>query len=118
MLKSDDYKLLHGDCLEIMKNESFKDIELIAVDLPYGVTNNRWDTVLDLKQMWETFEKIISVNGTVVLTATQPFATSLISSSKEYCKKLKFKYDLIWHKTIGSGQLNVRRQPMLSLIHI
>ena len=118
MLKSDDYKLLHGDCLEIMKNESFKDIELIAVDLPYGVTNNRWDTVLDLKQMWETFEKIISVNGTVVLTATQPFATSLISSSKEYCKKLKFKYDLIWHKTIGSGQLNVRRQPMRHHEHI
>jgi len=118
MQQEEQYKIYHGECFEIMRANKFQNIDLIAVDLPYGVTNNRWDTVLDLEQMWKTFEKILKPSGTVVLTATQPFTTSLIISNKEFCKKLKFKYDLIWHKTIGSGQLNVRRQPMRHHEHI
>ena len=113
-MENKKYDLYHGDCLEIMGNIDDKSIDLVLVDLPYGVTNNRWDCPLDPQILWEHFERITSDSGIVVLTATQPFASRLIMDNLTLCKKLKFKYDIIWEKTISSGQLNVKRQPMRS----
>ena len=101
-------KLIFGECLAEMHQLEDSSVHLIAADLPYGTTNNRWDAVIDLKKMWEAFERIVMPNGIVALTATQPFVTSLIASNKDFCKALKFRYDLIWEKTISSGQLNVK----------
>ena len=115
---SDNCKLIFGDCLKEMKSIEEHSIDLIASDLPYGVTNNRWDSVINLEDMWAAFERVTTDSGVVVLTATQPFATNLIVSNRNYCKKIKFKYDLIWEKTISSGQLNVRQQPMRNHEHI
>lgn len=41
-----------GDCLELMKEIPDKSIDLILCDLPYGTTQNKWDTVLDLGKLW------------------------------------------------------------------
>ena len=117
-MTNNDCELIFGDCLEEMEKIEDRSIELIAADLPYGVSNNKWDAVIDLKEMWTAFERITTENGIVVLTGTQPFVSTLIVSNKEYCKKLKFKYDLIWEKTISSGQLNVRHQPMRNHEHV
>jgi site-specific DNA-methyltransferase (adenine-specific) len=107
-------KLMNGDCLSRMDDIPDGSIDLILVDLPYGVTNNRWDCPLDPETLWKHFERLTSDSGSVVLTATQPFASRLIVDNISFCKKLKFKYDLIWEKTISSGQLNVKRQPLRS----
>ena len=117
-MKKEGYKLMFGDCLKVMSTLPDSSVQLVAADLPYGTTNNRWDAIINLEKMWEAFERIVVPNGMVVLTATQPFVTSLITSNKDFCKTLKFRYDLIWEKTISSGQLNVKRQPMRSHEHI
>lgn len=101
--------MFHGDCLKIMPSLPSNSIDLILCDLPYGVTNNKWDSVIDLSLMWKEYKRIIKENGVIILTATQPFTSQLVMSNLEY-----FKYDLVWEKTISSNQLNVKYQPLRS----
>lgn len=105
-------KLVQGDCLEVLKTLDANSVDLIACDLPYGITNNKWDEVISLEKLWPEYERVLAKNGVVVLTSKQPFTSMLIVSSNQYCKELKFRYDIIWQKTIGSGQLNIKNQPL------
>ena len=52
-------KLIHGDCLEIMKNIPDESIDMILCDMPFGTTKNKWDKILDLDLLWEQYERII-----------------------------------------------------------
>lgn len=45
---TDNYKLYQGDCLKIMKDIPDKSIDMILCDLPYGTTQNKWDSVIPL----------------------------------------------------------------------
>lgn len=45
-----DIKLLHGDCLELIKDIPEKSIDMILCDLPYGQTaRNKWDVVIPME---------------------------------------------------------------------
>ena len=100
-------KIINGDCLEEMKAIEDKSINLILCDLPYGVTQNSKDKVIDLNRLWKEYKRIIKEEGVIVLTAQQPFTTDLINSNIEM-----FKYELIWDKKLTSGFLNANRQPL------
>ena len=102
-------KLYQGDCLEIMKRIDKNSINAIITDLPYGVSNNDWDTPINLNEMWRLFNNILKPNGIVILTASGKFVGQLMMSNIKM-----FKYDLIWEKTINSGQLNVNKMPLRS----
>ena len=52
-------KLLNGDCLELMKDIPDKSIDLILCDLPYGTTQNKWDTVIPFDKLWAQYNRII-----------------------------------------------------------
>lgn len=99
--------LINGECLLEMSRLKDKSIPLILVDLPYGTTQNKWDAIIPLDKMWEVFNRIITDNGIIVLTAAQPFSSKLVMSNIN-----NFKYEIIWEKTIGSGQLNIKKQPL------
>jgi len=62
-------KVVQGDCLEVMKNFPDGSIDMILCDLPYGTTQNKWDSVIPLDKLWEQYERIIKENGAIVLTA-------------------------------------------------
>jgi len=47
-----DVQLYHGDCLEIMQNIPDKSIDMILCDLPYGITQNKWDNVIPFEKLW------------------------------------------------------------------
>lgn len=100
-------KILHGDCLEKMANIPDKSVNMILCDLPYGVTNQDYDTLIAFEPLWKQYERIIKHNGAMVFTATEPFRTKLISSNFKL-----FKYDLIWEKNKYSGFLNAKKQPL------
>jgi len=100
-------KIYQGDCLEVMKQIEDKSVDMILCDLPYGVTQNKADEVIDLSKLWEQYKRIIKDDGTIVLTSQQPFTTDLINSNREM-----FKYELIWNKELPSGFLNANRQPL------
>ena len=45
---TENIKLYQGDCLKIMKDIPDKSIDMILCDLPYGTTQNKWDSVIPL----------------------------------------------------------------------
>jgi site-specific DNA-methyltransferase (adenine-specific) len=101
-------KIYLGDCLELIpKHIEDKSIDMIFCDLPYGTTQNKWDSVIDLDKLWTGYKRVIKDNGAIVLFAAQPFTSALIMSNPKM-----FKYDWIWQKPKGTGHLNAKKQPM------
>ena len=70
--------VVNGNCLEVMKEIDDASIDIILCDLPYGATQNSWDSVIPPAPLWEQYERIIKPNGAILLfgqdkfTATSP----------------------------------------------
>ena len=99
--------LYNGDCLEVMKGIPDGSVDLVLTDPPYGTTACKWDTVIDLELMWEQLKRIIKPNGAIVMTASQPFTSVLVTSNLK-----GFKYCWQWDKKIPSGMSYARFRPM------
>lgn len=99
--------LMLGDCLERMKEIPDGSVDAVICDPPYQVTACKWDTIIPLEPMWEQLKRIIKPNGAIVMTASQPFTTTLIASNMKM-----FKYCWVWEKTAATGHLNAKRMPM------
>jgi DNA modification methylase len=99
--------ILHGDCLELMQGIPAESIDLIKADLPYGSTKNKWDVIIPFERLWEQYERIIKPNGAILLNAAGSFAAKLILSNPKL-----YRYDWIWEKTLATGYLNAKKQPM------
>jgi len=96
-----------GDCLDLMREIPDKSIDMILCDLPYGTTQNKWDTVIPLDQLWAQYKRIRKPNAAIVLTAQTPFDKVLgVSNLAE------LKYEWIIEKDKATGFLNCRRMPM------
>ena len=102
-----DIELWHGDCLELMKDIPEKSVDMILCDLPYGTTSNKWDSIIPLDELWEQYERVIKAKGAIVLTASQPFTTKLISSNMNL-----FKYTWVWNKKKAGNFMLAKYQPM------
>jgi len=99
--------IIHGDCLEVMKNIPDGSIDMVLTDPPYGTTQNKWDSVIDLNLMWTELNRIVKDDGAVVMTAQQPFTSHLIMSNPK-----NFKYCWTWVKEAGTGFLNAKKYPL------
>lgn len=53
--------VLLGDCLELMKNIPDKRIDMIFCDLPYGTTQNKWDSVIDFQKLWGNMKELSKI---------------------------------------------------------
>ena len=100
-------KLYNGDCLIEMDKIADKSIDMILTDLPYGTTQNKWDSIIPLEPLWQQYNRIIKDNGAIVLTAQTPFDKVLgVSNLKN------LRYEWIWEKDKGTGHLNAKKMPM------
>jgi len=97
------------DCLEGMKLISSASVDMILCDLPYGTTQNKWDSLIPLEPMWDQYRRIIRPNGAIVLTAQMPFTITLGASNLSW-----LKYEWVWEKPQGTGFLNAKRYPLKS----
>ena len=96
-------ELIHGDCLEKMKDIESKSIDMILCDLPYGTTACKWDVVIPFEPLWEQYRRIIKDRGAIVLFGSEPFSSALrMSNIKNY------KYDWIWEKTTAGNRKSKR----------
>lgn len=107
IIKDQNYIIMNGDCLDKLNEVPDNYIDCIITDLPYGVTRNVWDTPIDLDNLWAHYKRVIKPGGNIILFGTQPFTSKLVMSNLDM-----FKYEIIWEKTIGSGQLNIKSQPL------
>lgn len=85
---------------------------MFLVDFPYTfkgknrVTANKWDLPVDIDGFFDIAWNMLTENGAIVLTATNPFASYLIMRHLD-----KFKYEWIWEKDNGSNFVHVKHQP-------
>jgi len=99
--------LLHSDCISEMDAITDGCIDLILTDLPFGTTNCKWDTVINLEELWEHYNRIIKDNGAILLFAQTPFDKVLGASNLKM-----LRYEWIWEKTTSTGHLNAKKMPM------
>lgn len=99
--------LMQGDCLEAMWLIPEGSVDMILCDLPYGTTACKWDSVIPFDRLWEQYRRIAKCNAAIVLTASQPFTTALISSNMN-----EFKYCWVWEKSRFANQMLAKVQPL------
>lgn len=100
-------KIYNMDCIEGMRRIENETIDMILSDLPYGVTSCTWDKKLPFDDWWAECNRIIKPNGSIVLSASQPFTTDLINSNRKY-----FRYCLVWIKNKSTCFLNAKKMPL------
>lgn len=107
--KIDDFinNVFEGDCLEIMKQLPDKSIDMVLCDLPYGTTQNKWDSVIPLGELWQQYRRIVKDDGAIVLTSQGMFTAELMVSNPKM-----FRYKWIWEKSKSTNFLNAKKQPL------
>ena len=98
-----------GDCLDILPTIPDNSIDMVMVDLPYGTTACKWDSIIPLDFLWEQYNRICKDTAAMVFTAAQPFTTILASSNIQ-----NFKYEWIWEKPQGTNPMNAKVMPLKS----
>lgn len=93
-----------------MKNIPDGSVDMILADLPYGITQNKWDCVIPLDKLWLEYKRIIKPNCPIILTSVQPFTTMLISSNMN-----DYRHIWYWKKSRATGFQRISKEPMRSV---
>ncbi len=95
---------VNADCFDVFPFIEDKSIDAIICDLPYGTTQCKWDSVLDLNKLWLEYKRIIKDNGNIILFADEPFTSVLINSNLE-----QFRQRITWDKQVAGNHLNSKK---------
>jgi site-specific DNA-methyltransferase (adenine-specific) len=96
-----------GCCLDLLQQVAAGSVTMVMADLPYGATQNKWDSVIPLDRLWPLLKRACAPNAIIALTASQPFTSVLVMSNLPM-----FKHEWIWIKNRGSNFANTVREPM------
>ena len=99
--------VIEGDCIEVMRHLPNGCIDMVLCDLPYGTTQNKWDSIVPLDELWAEYKRIVKPNGAIVLTSQGLFTAMLIMSQPKM-----FKYKWVWEKSKPTNFLNAKKQPL------
>ncbi|EMF8382367.1 site-specific DNA-methyltransferase [Klebsiella variicola] len=100
-------RLHNADCFEVFPQIASGTVDLVCADIPYGTTQCRWDSVLDLALMWEQLYRIVKPSAAILLFSAQPFTSVLINSNLR-----DWRSEWIWEKGNATGFLNAKKQPL------
>ncbi len=82
-------------------------VDMVLCDLPYGTTQNKWDSIVPLDALWHEYRRVVKDNGAIVLTSHGVFTAMLIMSQPGM-----FKYKWVWEKSKATNFLNAKKQPL------
>jgi len=99
--------LKNDDCFEAFKEIKDKTVDFVCVDLPYGQTDCKWDSAIDLKKMWVDLKRICKEDCIYAFFCTVKFGNSLINSNPKW-----FRYDIVWEKSTAVGFLSANKMPL------
>ncbi|WP_435952684.1 DNA-methyltransferase [Dryocola sp. BD626] len=99
--------LFHADCFDVFPLIDDSSVDMVCADIPYGTTQCRWDSVLDLQLMWRELYRIAKPSAAIVLFSAQPFTGVLVSSNLA-----DWRTEWIWEKGNATGFLNAKKQPL------
>jgi len=100
-------RVFEGDCLDVMPDIPTGSIDMILCDLPYGTTQNHWDSIIPLDRLWAQYSRIIKDDGVIALTGHGLFTAKLMLSNPKL-----FKYKITWIKSKPTNFLNAKKQPL------
>ena len=101
------YTLFNCDYLEGLSKIADDSVDVVICDPPYGVTSCKWDSVLDLELLWVELDRVSKEYSSFIFTATQPYASVLITSKPKW-----FKYSLVWVKNRPTGAQQAKNKPL------
>lgn len=109
LLSESEYvnNIFEADCLDILDHLPDHCVDMVLCDLPYGTTQNKWDSVIPLDQLWKKYNRVVKEDGAIVLTSQGIFTAKLILSNEKY-----FKYKIVWEKSKPTNFLNAKKQPL------
>ena len=99
--------VLFGDCLDLLNDVPDGSVDMVLCDPPFGSTNCRWDSPIDLTRLWAHYRRVVKPNGAILLFGQTPFDKVLGVSNLPW-----LRYEWIWEKTQPTGHLNAKKMPM------
>ena len=99
--------IYHGDCIEGMKTLPDNSVDMVLTDPPYGTTQNKWDTVVDMDAFWEEIKRVTKKNSAILIFTQMPFTATVVMSNPKM-----FRYEWICEKYNSTGFLNAKRMPL------
>ena len=99
--------LIHGNCLQHLKSIEDGAVDFICADMPYGTTQCKWDSIIDLELLWPELWRVAKPNAAVVLFAQIPFSIKLGYSQLEY-----LRHEWVWEKPAATGFFNAKKMPL------
>lgn len=101
-------QLYQGDCLDILPRLKSRSVDLVLCDPPYGTTQNEWDSVIPLDELWTELKRLTTFKATFAIMSNQPFTSFLILSNLDW-----FNYVWVWDKVNSkTGFLDCKRKPL------
>lgn len=125
--------LMNGDCLDLLKTIESDSIDAVIADPPYGTMkgassfgteyNNGektfskeksekrsgWDDVIDNKILLEELNRVLKVNGVLILFGQEPFTSMMITNQHG---NLPFSYRMVWSKMRMGNHLLYKKAPV------
>jgi len=100
-------KLYHGLCETLMNEIQSESIDLILCDLPYELTECKWDVKIPFELLWKSYNRVKKLHTPMILFSIQPFTTTLIHSNLK-----QYRYNWYWVKSNATGFCFAKVQPM------
>lgn len=101
-------KIIRTDAIEGLLALRQGETGLILSDLPSGETRAPFDRKPDLEKLWPACWHALRPSGRVVLFASSlRFAAEIMESQAD-----AFRHDLVWSKSVATGFLNAKKQPL------
>lgn len=116
-----EYRLLKGDCLELLRSIPDVSVDLVLTDPPYGTIKGignsvaskdcgyrdcSWDNVIDNVMMFNEIARVLRFRGKCILFGQEPFTSDLIKGTPP---KLSFNYRAVWIKNNAANILGCKK---------
>ena len=113
--------VLHcGDCLEVMPEIPAGSVDLVLCDPPYGMMKGAaldgwegiatdWDDALEPSAFLSECNRILRMNGALVLFSQEPYTSRLITETHG---NLPFSYRMAWIKDHFANALLAKKAPV------
>ncbi len=113
-------RLMLGDCLEVMAGLPDGAIDAVICDPPYGTVNGAgldgwcegdtdWDDALDPAAVFAHCNRVLRMNGALVLFSQEPYTSRLITEAHG---NLPFSYRMTWLKDHFANALVAKKAPV------
>ena len=116
-------QLIHGDCLEKMKDIPSGSVDMVLTDPPYGTAGGMgkgtsdytkivdvgWDKTIPHGELLVECNRVLRTNGALVLFSMEPYTSKLTTETN---KNIPFSYRLLWLKDHFGNSLNAKKAPV------